>query len=180
MIADTAAACQGGKPFSTGSAPYAGPGPHKALGFQLPDYDQEKYIAPDPPGLLPDAWAANVEGTREVLHPPPEPADYQQAQLAVCMSGPRVTDKQAGGCSYGETFSVIGTNDIRMITARYEFKVFEARTGKLLKAFTMDGADFCPKEISLKGGQLIAQGIDDIRLADELRPLIEGAAAPAQ
>ncbi|MFE1796011.1 hypothetical protein ACFW9L_07565 [Streptomyces sp. NPDC059517] len=180
MIVDTAAACQGGKPFSTGSAPYEGPGPHEALGFQLSDYDQEKYIAPDPPGLFPDAWASNVEGTREVFHPSPEPADYEQAQLAVCMSGPRVTEKRAGVCSYGETFSLVGTNDIGMVTARYEFKVFEARTGKLLKAFTMDGADFCPKKIDFKGGQLIAQGTDNIRLADELRPLIEGAAKPTQ
>lgn len=173
-------ACKGGKPFESESPPYAGTGPHKLIGFQARDHDQAtRYFPPDEPAL-PAEWAGSpgVSPATGVFIPLETSAAYLHAQLALCMSDPHITGRPVGVCSYtGEDTPNVPGSPIEVISAYYDFVVYELKTGRRVTSFRIDGhgADHCPKQIS-GGIQHVAQGFDDATLVDQLRGLVEGPA----
>ncbi|WP_215543187.1 hypothetical protein [Amycolatopsis sp. CA-230715] len=174
-------ACKGGKPFESESPPYAGAGPHKLIGFQARDYDQAtRYFPPDQPEL-PAEWAGSpgASPANGVFLPLYSADAYAHAQLALCMSDPRITGRRVGECSYGDLdLPNIPGSPVEVVSAYYDFVVYELKTGRRVRAFRIDGdgADHCPKQIS-GGIQHVAQGFDEATLIERLRDLVEGPAA---
>ncbi|CAG7645489.1 hypothetical protein [Actinacidiphila bryophytorum] len=169
--------CRGGKPFSTVSPAYKGAGPHRMIGFQLGSHDSQKWDAPDAPEL-PGTWAADRSTTPQVFAVAPGEDDYRRAQLAVCMSGPTVTGRKVHTCSYSvSSLDEVGTA-YDMVSAYYDFTVFEARTGRLVKSFRIHGGEGnwdCPSAIR-SGARGVAQTFGDDALESRLRGLVEGPA----
>ncbi|WP_326808660.1 MULTISPECIES: hypothetical protein [unclassified Streptomyces] len=166
-------ACRGGVPFYAASPPYDGAGTHKMIGFALYDTDDPEVSGPAYPPGLPSSWASSTHdeyGTKpRVFETAPMEADFKQAQLAVCMSWPRLTGKSA----VGECGPYEGVTR-KVFPADYTFRVFEARTGRLIKSFTLSGADDgCPAQIILGDRKKMPQVVDDEALAAELRPLVK-------
>jgi hypothetical protein len=173
--------CRGGTPFYAKSAAYTGTGPHRVLGFNLGSdpfiLPTPGIVPPDDPTLLPASWAA---GNQDVFADDPQPIDYQHAQLALCMSLPTVTSQVVGSCSY--TMEDLGGGSgtpVKVVSASYEFKLFEARTGRLVTSFRLSSSDpaYCP--IGLSSGELndkIAAAPDDNTIAARIRPFVEGRA----
>lgn len=170
-------ACRGGRPFDSQNPPYAGAGPHRVIGFQLKDFDQKHYIAPDPPEL-PKRWAS--QRPESTLEPKVFGAfgggNYTRAQLALCMSPPRITGNKVGTCRYTDAYLPGGPGSpIDEISAYYEFKVFELRTGRLVESFGIDGqGSYCPAQIGRVDSAKIAQGFDSHVLEARLRGPVEG------
>lgn len=164
-------------PFYRASPAYSGPGPHKLIGFDDEDESNNNNILDNDPPDLPSSWTSSGHGDDfEWAH---EQSDYEHVQLAVCMSGPKVTGKVVGKCSYGSL--TIGTQpsmELDLVSASYEFKVFETKTGRLVKSFEVGGSniDYCPTEVDSRENRKIAQAADAGELAAELRPLVKGAA----
>lgn len=169
-------ACQGGVPFYAKSPPYAGRGPHRMIGFQLQDSKLEETILPNEPPGLPDSWASARGIVTDVFELAPDAEDYARAQLALCLGPPRVTNKVVGTCSYGpEDFPNVGAvTRLKLVSARYPVKLFEARTGRLLTSFEVGGAsvDYCPTGIDLRDNRHIAQSADPEALKAKLGPFV--------
>ncbi|WP_328419171.1 hypothetical protein [Streptomyces sp. NBC_00443] len=97
-------------------------------------------------------------------------ADFKRAQLAVCMSSPRLTGRTAVGEECGPYEGV----SREVFPADYDFEVFEARTGRLIKSFTLSGSENdCPPSIMLGDQSKITQAVSDEALTAELRSLVE-------
>jgi hypothetical protein len=185
-IAYDETACKGGVPFYAASPTYSGAGPHRVLGFNLgidPEAaDAESNIVPpDSPALLPDSWAANYQdAVPAVFEDDPLVIDYEHAQLALCMSPPAVTHKVIGTCAY--TLQNIGGGSgtpVDVVSASYEFRLYETRTGRLVTSFRLTASDpsYCP--VGISSGQLrekIAAEPDHNSLEVKLRPYVEGRA----
>ncbi len=166
-------ACRGGVPFYTASPPYAGAGPHRMIGFALYDPDDWEVSAPPYRPSLPSSWASSIPGgygtDPQVFELAPREADFKNAQLAVCMSWPRLTGKSA----VGECGPYEGVTR-QVFPAVYDFQVFEARTGRLLKSFTLSGTEKgCPAQIALGDTKMMPKSVGEEALAAELRPLVE-------
>ncbi|MDQ0595851.1 hypothetical protein QF037_000196 [Streptomyces canus] len=165
-------ACHGGVPFYTASPPYAGAGPHRVIGFWLYNPDSEVSSPPYPPSL-PPSWASSTPdgygNDAQVFELAPMEADFKQAQLALCMSWPRLTGKAA----VGECGPYQGVTR-EVFPADYDFQVFEARTGRLIKSFTLSGSENgCPAQITLGDKSMLPQAVGEEALAPELRSLVE-------
>lgn len=166
-------ACLGGVPFYSESPPYSGAAPHRMIGLQLDEADEEEVMQPQYLPSLPTSWASAREdgyGTHsEVFQDAPGPFSYERAQLAVCMS----RSLPYGKSVVGECGPYEGAT-LEVVSASYTFKVFEAGTGRLVNSFNLNGTfDSCPASINLLGPNYIARAVDDDALAAKLRPLVE-------
>ena len=184
-IAYDQTACQGGVPFYSASPPYTGAGPHLVVGIDL-SMDETApggIVPPSSPALLPPSWAADREG-QVVFDGSPQKSDYQLAQLALCMSLPQAIGRVVGTCSYSEGADLTGAAGIKVdvVSASYTFKLFEARTGRLLESFRLAASspDQCPTELSPgQEQQKIAAAPPDDAIEARLRPFVEGTARTA-
>jgi hypothetical protein len=139
--------------YSPDSPPYTGPGPHRIALLQS-----------DETPKLPDAWGST-------------PAHLMQ--LVVCENiDDAYKSVRVGSCSYDGTD---GATTATVESARYIFRVYEARTARLVTSFTLKGAtspsESCPG--SAMNPSSFFQLVKSADLVDRLRPLVEGA-APAR
>ncbi|MGK5529675.1 hypothetical protein [Streptomyces sp. URMC 129] len=162
---DAEEAC-GGNPFDPGAVvayspdgpAYDGPGLHPAVLLKpgvIPEVDVPQ---------LPSEWG------------PSQGAGF--AELIVCQyQDPGFEGEVIGDCVYlGGT---LGDDNPDVRSARYDFRVFEARTGELVTEFTLDGTttpdETCP-ETSYAPPSTYWQLVESDALENALRPLIEGPA----
>lgn len=180
-------ACKGGVAFASTSPAYTGAGPHLVLGFDL-TRDIDTKLPPniwpaDLPSGFPDRWSAVrdygfVSNLFAVL---PTDADYKLAQLALCMSPPQdVGTAVIGTCSYGDELDGVyapGT-PVDEVSATYDFKLFAAKTGRLLTSFEVTSAPGdlgCPAQLYQADEETykIAGGPDSNAIAAKIRPFVE-------
>ncbi|MFW6692292.1 hypothetical protein [Streptomyces sp. MAR4 CNX-425] len=146
------------KAYLPGGPAYKGPGPHPAVLFK----DTLAVDESEPP-QLPGDWAADFASGG--------------ARLVVCQydDGDHPSRK-VGTCTYLGGANVAGDGEVDVLSARYVYRVFEARTGELVTKFTLDGTTSpertCPDEALYPADdfQLVTSGA----LADRLRPFVEG------
>ncbi|WP_059008903.1 hypothetical protein [Streptomyces specialis] len=144
--------------YSPDGPAYEGTGPHPAVLHKVgvvPEVDLP---------LLPTAWA---------------PSPYSGfTELLVCQYTDReFTGEKVGDCAYlGGT---LGDANPEVWSARYVYRVFEARTGELVGEFALDGTttpdETCP-ETSYAPPSTYRQLVESDALEEELRPLVEGPA----
>jgi hypothetical protein len=137
---------------------YSGKGPHPAVLFKSSDYGDD---AREP--QLPDKWLPAYFG--------------DDTQLVVCQYNDNSHDsRDIGTCTYIGGSPNLGDGKAEVRSARYTYRVFEARTGKLVTTFAMNGTtsleDTCPEEAYYPTA--FYQLVEGEDLADKLRPLIEG------
>ncbi|HEX4226496.1 MAG TPA: hypothetical protein VHZ97_29300 [Pseudonocardiaceae bacterium] len=186
------AACVGEKAFHPLSPPYAGPGPHRVLGvdrsLDFPSDLPPDIVPPDPPTLFPDSWAADYQDTVPgVFTDVPTEVDYEHAQLILCMSVPQATSTVVGTCRYvlgdigplPDTGSGPVGSPVDVVSASYQFTLFEARTGRLVTSFQLTSSDptYCPTGLSMGEMQYkiaAAPSVNDI--VAKLQPFVEGPA----
>jgi hypothetical protein len=85
-----------------------------------------------------------------------------------------VTSKApVGKCGpYGIT-GVGGNHYVDTVDATYLFKVFEARTGRLVKEFSLRGSvDPCPSQVDVPSLPF-ARNVDTAAVIAQLRPIVE-------
>ena len=147
----------------------------------MSNYDSTQ-VAQSPTGPdLPESWAAasQVQGgiSDEVFLVGEVPPSYwEHAQLALCESGPRVVSGPGGRC--GPYRGGKGGFYRKTVPATYVYRVLEARTGRLIKEFSLPGTvDGCPLEIFVSGPP-IARSVRDEAVVAQLRPLVEKPAQP--
>ncbi len=146
-------------PYSPGGPAWTGPGPHPAVLFR--------------PGSVPEV---------EVPQLPQEwtPSAHRGfTRLVVCEHVDRgFRGEKVGDCAYlgGAPY---GNRNPEVFSARYVYRVFEARTGERVAEFTLDGTtspeESCP-ETSYAPPSTYWQRVESDALEAELRPLIEGTA----
>ncbi|MFJ8076280.1 hypothetical protein ACIQ7Q_20610 [Streptomyces sp. NPDC096176] len=126
---------------------YAGPGPHPIMSF-----------ADSVHGELPAEW---------------DPLAAGPVQLVLC-EDPDESFKSVkiGTCAYDDGATIADVE-----SARYIYRVYEARTAELVDTFTLQGStsvrESCP--YSALNPSLFYQLVQSKDLADKLRPLVEGA-----
>lgn len=189
-ITDELTACQGGVPFYAASPPYTGAGPHRVIGLNLGDDSEavpanSTIVPPDDPVFFPASWAADYQDEiSDVFVLAPQEADYRHAELVLCMSLPEAIGGVLGTCSYSPEDDALGGGGfpVHIVSAAYEFKLFESRTGHLLTSFRLTSSDrySCPAglssgELNLKYKIAAQPGTDAI--AAKVRPFVEGPAA---
>jgi hypothetical protein len=160
--------CKGGIPFSANSLPYFGAGPHKMIGkeVRLERRDAQYTVyAPRPP-RLPKSWAA-VGPADPDFTDVWTASSWDKAQLVLCIIGPHLAKEPAGKCQIGF--------DVAIFDATYDFRVIEARTGKVVQEFSMPGTtELCPFEyLGPAAPPSIARQVADDDLTKKLRPLVE-------
>jgi hypothetical protein len=140
------------------AAQYAGPGPHP-VSVVVPIIDEAGLQNDDT--SLPSNWAA---------------ADPRHAQLTVCLYLDHgYQGRQVGKCDY---FG-FGQPDysLPVKSARYIVRVFETRTGALVKQLTVDGSTkpdlSCPLK-SWGSDVIVYQRVEKDDLIAVLRPVVEG------
>jgi hypothetical protein len=162
---DADEACDFEKPFKIRSVKayhpdgpaYSGKPPHLAVLFKDNGEDNDD----DPGPHLPDKWAADYLGT--------------ETQLVVCQyDDDGYKSRKVGTCTY-YGLSVRGDGKVDVRSARYIYRVFEAKTGKHLTTFTLNGStsaqETCPKETWAPTDYY--QVVKSKDLADKLRPFVE-------
>ncbi|WBB62371.1 hypothetical protein O7599_07525 [Streptomyces sp. WMMC500] len=158
--------CDFAEPFEAGKVKaylpegpaYAGPGPHPAVLFkdEIPGADSE-------PPYLPDGW---------------DPAfDKHDTRLVVCQYDDwEHPSRTVGTCTYLGGANNTGDGEVDVQSARYVYRVFEARTGELVTTFALDGTtspeQTCPDETLYLSSHF--QLVTSKALADKLRPLVTG------
>jgi hypothetical protein len=166
-------ACDGGFPFSSESPPYRGAGPHRMIGkeIRLQRVDAEYTVYASSPPNLPKSWAAVAPGDPDFTDVWTA-SSWEDAQLALCIIGPHLTSREpAGKCQIGF--------DVDVFDATYDFRVIEARTGRMVQNFSLPGTtELCPfSYIAPAGPPSIARAVSDDDLTNRLRPLVEEPAA---
>lgn len=118
---------------------------------------------------LPDGWNPAIKGDATKK-------DIDTIELVVCDSAVP-TGNVMGTCKFDEPGM---SGSMMVVQAAHTFVVKEARTGREVTRFSMQGtADVegsCPTMAMDSGGTLIAQGVSDDAVAAKLRPLYEGPA----
>jgi len=148
------------------------------IGYWEQDFDHKIIALPGPP-VLPEPWAAaprkDAHFPARVFDGDGDESSWLRAQLALCMFGPTVTStKPVGKCRY-EFGGIIDRN---LADATYTFRVFEARTGRLIKEFDLPGTvDDCPGSIDAQESGPIARSLDARSVIGQLRPLVEDPAS---
>jgi hypothetical protein len=171
--APAAEGCEGRTPFFASSPAYGGKGPHKLVAQWFGDYDSARVARPESL-TVPEEWiASNIGRFPFILLTEPSVADWQQAQLALCVGGPVAHfDRPGGKCGPYQPGGDKGYYH-NTVDATYAFRVFEVRTGRLVKEFTLEGTDEdCPHDLFLRAPAL-ARVPSDKALAAQLRPLVE-------
>jgi hypothetical protein len=144
---------------------YAGAGPHP-VEF-LKQGELQASAGEDAQPVLPDDWE--------------RPAYEGVTQLVVCEHpDPSFRGRKVGECEYlGGDFNRGEPSELR--SARYVYRVFEARTGRLVTQFTMRGTtgpqESCPAR-TLAPATLYYQAVRSRELVAKLRPLVTGPARP--
>ncbi|GAA2113407.1 hypothetical protein [Streptomyces synnematoformans] len=146
------------KAYLPGGPAYQGPGPHPAVLFK-----DDLAVDESEPPQLPGAWTADY-------------ADAD-AQLVVCQYDDwDHPSRKVGTCTYLGGANNTGDGEVDVHSARYVYRVFEARTGELVTKFALDGTT-SPEETCPDSALYIAddfQLVTDEALADKLRPLVTG------
>ncbi|WP_407561908.1 hypothetical protein [Streptomyces sp. 184] len=146
------------KAYLPGGPAYDGPGPHPAVLFkdEIPGAESE-------PPHLPESW---------------DPAfDKHDTQLVVCEYDDwERPGRTVGTCTYLGGANNTGDGEVDVLSARYVYRVFEARTGELVTKFALDGAtspeQTCPDETLYLADDF--QRVTSEDLADKLRPFVTG------
>ena len=139
--------------YSPDSPPYSGAGLHPIRLLKLTGTDEQP--------KLPATW----EGTPSELY-----------QLVVCQYyDASFTGRTVGTCAYNGTD---GETTAEVTSARYLYRVFEARTGRKISRFTLRGStsaeESCP--FSALNPTSFYQRVVSKDLSEKLRPLVEGRA----
>lgn len=139
------------RPYTPDGPAYAGAGPHRIQSFA--DYVE---------GDLPARWVSDPTG-------PPQPP-----QLVLCEGfDESFKGTTVGTCTYDGTD---GPTTAKVESVRYIYRVFEARTAKLVSTFALQSSasaeDSCPASSVSPTSFFQLVGVD--ALIGKLRPLIEG------
>lgn len=144
--------------YNPNAAAYAGPGIHPIRLFKPDVFDPG-----DLPPRLPTEWGS---------------AEADRTQLVVCEYHDRsFPERTIDTCTYvgGSRPGV----DAEVRTARYVYRVFEARTGRLVTTFKLNGTtsakDLCPDE-TYAPASTYWQRVTSKALEERLRPLVTGDA----
>jgi hypothetical protein len=173
--APASAACAGSVPFFPDGPAYAGKGPHKLVAQWFGGYDSARVARPSYL-TIPEEWIASNIGSKFILFSELTIADWQLAELVLCVSGPVAHfDRPGGKCG---PYQPGGKNGYyqNTVDATYDFRLLEARTGRLRKEFSLQGTEeSCPGDLYLRTPAL-ARVPSDKALADQLRPLVATSA----
>ena len=145
--------------YRPGNPPYTGQGPHPVVLFKPHLLEDDRQ-----PGV-PERWRARALGT--------------DAQLVVCeYDDDSFVSEDVGSCQYagGSVGGVpLGDGKATVRSARYVYRVFEARTGDLVGKFSLRGTtsaqESCPE--TAYRPSVYFQQVRTEDLADRLRPLVE-------
>jgi hypothetical protein len=144
--------------YTNRAAPYTGPGPHSMeLVAPVTDVDGiHQYHSVDD-RLLPSEWLVYDD------------EDKWDLQLFVCeyaVAAGYVKDS----CQY------IPQIFVQLVPATYRYRVFEARTAKPVKEFTLESGNGCPGSIQLWNGEAPARILESVEfdvLENALRPIVD-------
>lgn len=145
--------------YRPGNPPYSGEGPHPVVLFKPHLIEDDRQ-----PGV-PEPWRATALGT--------------DTQLVVCeYDDDSFVSEDVGSCRYaGGTIGggPMSDGNATVRSARYTYRVFEARTGDLVDTFTLRGTtspqESCPE--TAYHPTVFFQQVRTEALADTLRPLVE-------
>ncbi|MET9358151.1 hypothetical protein ABZY14_35175 [Streptomyces sp. NPDC006617] len=141
---------------------YRGPGPHHVhvTGPQGGDSTRQ---------ALPEKWMFPLDGGQYV---------FRSVQLVVCEYEHEVPGKTGTPCSYvvpetGQKY------DFETLPSRYEYRVYEATTGELVKSFEVkgkEGTGDCADNVWVHPAEATTNlaAPDMTEVEGQLRPLVEG------
>lgn len=146
------------------AADYRGSGPHPVHIQGFPGGADATHFA------LPEKWVVPLDGGQFVL---------STAELVVCEYESAVPDQPASECSYRDESGTV--YDFQTLPARYAYRVYEAKTGKLLKSFEVKGemaSGDCADYTWFRPGEATTDSAppDIGELTRQLKPLVEGHA----
>jgi hypothetical protein len=147
----------GGNPFDPKKVqPYAGQGIHLSELVNLDFADTSTQ--------LPRDWNARLTSTPG------------QVQLLICeWRDESYRSRTVDTCRYESTDDTKST--AKSVSARYRYRVFEAKTGRQITTFTLMGSlSGCPASIAGGVSEEYYQRVDDADLAAKLRPFVVGPA----
>jgi hypothetical protein len=144
--------------YNPNAAVYAGPGIHPIRLFT-----PEIFAGSDLPPQLPTGWGS---------------AEADRVQLVVCEYHDRsFRERTIDTCTYVGGYQPGVDAEVR--TARYIYRVFEARTGRLVTTFKLNGTtsaeELCPDE-TYAPASTYWQRVTSKALEDRLKPLVTGDA----
>ncbi|RLV76014.1 hypothetical protein D3C57_142350 [Streptomyces rapamycinicus NRRL 5491] len=168
--------CYDGVPYNPKSPPYSGKGPHSATVARVVSHDPRVQTLAPPAPNLPSGWEPHVNGDSFGK------VDRSRVQLVICMFMPTAKAGEAGmnavpvgECELTDSSDVPVT--LEVVPASYDFVVYEARTGKKVDEFSLDGAASaeasCPGVTFSDGISPIGQAVKDDALAARVRSLVE-------
>jgi hypothetical protein len=146
------------RPYDTGARPYAGNGVHLARLVHM-HYTEDPYVT-----RLPRAWDGHLG------------SDGSRVELLICEhEDPTYRSRTVDTCRYEGSDGSKST--AKLLSARYRYRVFEAKTGRQITTFTRMGSlNGCPGiEPAGPSPEYYRRPADD-DLAAKLRPFIVGPA----
>ncbi|MET9832834.1 hypothetical protein ABZ078_26860 [Streptomyces sp. NPDC006385] len=162
------AVCLGERPYNPDSTPYEGKGPHP---MTIVHHDSGPATLELQYVTLPDGWNPEID-----FDWTDEEEDHNKVQLVVCDDAV-TTGGVMGTCTFDYP-GMSGTMDV--VQADHTFVVREARTGREVAEFSMQGTagveESCPSSAMDSGNTQIAQAVNDDAVAAKLRSLYEGPA----
>ncbi|GAB1515987.1 hypothetical protein [Actinophytocola sp. KF-1] len=142
--------------YTDRAAAYTGPGPHP-MELVTPVLDVDgvyQYYGPDDRGL-PLEWQADEENERQLVV-----CEYAVSAEPVVRS-----------CEY------LGNRWVQLAPATYRYRVFEARTSRAVKDFTLHSGEACPGSIEYREGDSpparVLESVKFTELEKALRPIVD-------
>ena len=174
VLRDPKVAC-GGRDYNTKQSPafypdgqpYAGKGIHHLVMAAIDNYNAEAVEDLDST-KLPNLWSP---GSVPGMYPD------RFTQLLLCVYQDRkYPGRTVDTCKYKDGDKIRTT--AKLLSARYQYRLLEAKTGRQITTFSMTGTeDTCPAIVhSDFEGRKYYQIVSDAALTAKLRPYVEGTA----
>ncbi|MFD9905755.1 hypothetical protein [Streptomyces sp. NPDC059063] len=146
--------------FTKRAPPYAGRGPHPVVVVRFSPEQGTDSMEPSA-GHLPDGWEADGKSWPV------------STQLVLCEYGELTGETVEEDCRY--TGAGIHDLTVWVEKAKYTYRLYEAKTSRLVTTFQVDGSGGCPRDVLVEDNAplSIPQDVDREGLVNSLRPYVE-------